>query len=342
MKPWIYTLVVAVVLVAALGYVAYMYMATKAQLSDLKVVHSSLLAQVYSRILGLSSMVKPIQVNLTAVYASHNGYAVVFTFINPSNTTQYLMELDVASLPFSTLSYYVGNVAIPPMSRVNYTIWLYVNKSAYTVTSIYNINQISGGSEAIVNTMFGPVYYAPAYLPGLSVILSYYLPNGRFVTRSYIINVSNIVPVINNTIYAEAYASNSWATYVLLTYMAAGPFYITGYSLLSPNGTTILSCTSTVSTIYPNGTVVDGVMLPMGQFYLPLANASTVTTTHYWVGYWSSMRFNSTSYCKGKYTLFVTPTMGYVLKLYYTLPNGQSATMAIPVKFYTTSSIIWG
>lgn len=338
MKPYTLTIVVAVALLVVIAVLTYMYVTARVSLNYVNDRYISLLNSVTELQLIRNVHGSLPVINVSAVYATMDGYAIVLTISNPENYTQYLYYVDVTSLPYSLRTYYVGNVAIPPLSRITYPIFVYVNSSALTVSTIYNFNQVAGGSESTRITAIGPVYYSLSTLPGSTMTLSYSLINGSTITYPYVI--MNFT-VLNNTIYASAVTSDSWPSEVLLSYLSPRPFTITGYKLIAPNGTVMLSCTSTSASTYPNGTIVSYIPTPVGQVYLPLYNASAVTTIHYWLGsYWDTFTYNVTSTCLGSFILFSKPSIHYELQVNYSI-NGEEKTLTIPVTFYTTSILAW-
>lgn len=345
MKPYVNTLlVVVIVLVVVIGYLAYMYLSTRASLSAVAARYNALLNSLMDLQLVKAKYGSLPVINVSAVYATNDGYVVVFTISNPENYSQYLYYADITMLPYSLRSYYIGTLVIPPLSNVTYPVFVYVNSSALTVSTIYNFNQVAGGSESTRITVIGPVYYSLSTLPGSTVLFSYTLINGTTRSSQYVI--MNFT-VLNDTIYASATASDSWPSEVLLSYLSPSPFTITGYSLIAPNGDKILTCTvSSVESTFPNGTMVNYIPTPVGQVYLPLYNASALTTMHYWLGTywgnrWDTFTYNVTASCMGSFILFSMPKIHYELEITYMI-NGVQRSLTIPVTYYTTSMLVWG
>ncbi len=337
MKQYIYAAVMVVILAVAVFF-AYMYLITKANLSSVNSRYNNLIESLTNLQLANNKYGQLPVINVSAIYATEDGYAIVFTISNPENYTQVLYDLDITMLPYSARTYYVGTVSIPPLSTIVYPVFVYFNSTILAVSTIYNYNQVAGGSESIRNTIIGPVYYALSTLPGSTIMLSYSLVNGSMRTFSYII--TNFT-TLQNSIYANAAASDSWPSEVLLTYLAPSSFSIIGYKLIAPNGTVLLTCASISKSTFPNGTSVNYIPTSIGQLYLPLYNASAVTTIHYWLGsYWDTFTYNVTAACMGSFILFSMPLIHYQLQVIYTI-NGTQRTMLIPVTYVTTSMLIW-
>ncbi|MGC9135238.1 hypothetical protein [Caldivirga sp.] len=337
MRQYIYVAVMVAVL-AVVVFLAYMYLTTKASLNTVNSRYSSLLESLTNLQLVKNKYGSLPIINVSAVYATEDGYVVVFTISNPENYTQFLYDLDITMLPYSARTYYVGTVSIPPLSTVTYPVFVYFNSTVLAVSTIYNFNQVAGGSESIRNTVVGPVYYALSTLPGSIIMLSYTLVNGSMRTYSYMITNFTI---LKNSIYANAAASDSWPSEVLLTYLAPSPFSVIGYRLIAPNGTAVLTCSSISKSTFPNGTSINNIPTPIGQVYLPLYNASATTTIHYWLGnYWDTFIYNVTTACEGSFVLFSMPMIHYQLQVIYAI-NGTQESITIPITYVTTSMLIW-
>ncbi|ABW00907.1 hypothetical protein [Caldivirga maquilingensis] len=337
MRQYIYITVMVIALAVAVFFV-YMYLTMKATLGTVNSRYSNLLESLTNLQLINNKYGQLPMINVSAIYATEDGYAIVFTISNPENYTQFLYDLDITMLPYSARTYYVGTVSIPPLSTITYPVFVYFNSTILAVSTIYNFNQVAGGSETIRSTVIGPVYYALSTLPGSTITLSYTLVNGSTRTYSYI--VTNFT-TLQNSIYAYAAASDSWPSEVLLTYLAPLPFSVIGYRLIAPNGTVLLTCTSISKTAFPNGTSVNYIPTPIGQLYLPLYNASAVTTIHYWLsGYWDTFAYNVTAACMGSFILFSMPLIHYQLQVTYII-NGTQETAVIPITYTTTSMLIW-
>ncbi|WP_291766738.1 hypothetical protein [Caldivirga sp. UBA161] len=337
MKQYIYVAVIVVILAVAVFF-AYMYLTMKASLSSVNSRYNSLIESLTNLQLINNKYGQLPVINVSAIYATEDGYVVVFTISNPENYTQVLYDLDITMLPYSARTYYVGTVSIPPLSTIIYPVFVYFNSTILTVSAIYNYNQVAGGSESIRSTVIGPVYYALSTLPGSTIMLSYTLINGSMRTYSYMI--TNFT-TLQSSIYASAAASDSWPSEVLLSYLAPLPFSIVGYRLIAPNGTVVLACTSISKSTFPNGTSVNYIPTSIGQLYLPLYNASAITTIHYWLGsYWDTFTYNITAACMGSFILFSMPLIHYQLQVTYII-NGTQESVVIPIMYVTKSMLIW-
>ena len=334
-------LIALVAVIAVLGYVTYLYLNLSGKYQILSTLYLS----------AIGSRPKPgigaVSINLTRVYLTYSGYALVFTIYNPTNETQYLYGLDVGNLPFVNTGVYIGNVAIPPNTAYQLPIFIYFNSTLLSANVFY-FNHVTGGSETMTYTMIGPVAYAPSTIIGSMVSVSYSAPNGSLVNRYFYITLNNS-KFLNSTIFASAMFSDQWPTYILLTFISQAPFQITGYSLIAPNGTVVLSCSSTSGVTYPNGTYLNLLPPIVGQVYLPLTSANSQTHVRYWIGSgltltsgWSTINYTISASCRGPYIMAATPRVGYALELNYQLSNGASGTLTIPVTYYTDSLVLWG
>ncbi len=312
---------------------------------------------IYSKVYGMPS------VSLGNVYASDNGYIVTLIIRNPANYTQYLYSVN-ASVPYYgvfSLSAHLSKpiLVIPPLSTVKVPIIVYLNNTGEGI-SVFAL-----GYEIGTHVFQGT--YSSSSIIGSTVSIAYIYNNQTYNNTFTINNINSLTtPLIAYTYYSLSSSS------VYVEFLASQPFQIVSYSLISPDGSVLLTCPS-VDTITQEGKymiiinassshyitimnftyytvsnyipAVGGVLeLPLSQMwntyinnYFTISSFSTsLTELLRGLFIYPGLNFiiNATS-CTASMTMPSYPVMGYSIELQYRLINGQSGSITIPMYPYT-------